>query len=58
MIVCIRYGMREKVMFILSCDAFLGTFALHIQLLSGQTTAENSGIRRRVPVQNRREMIW
>ena len=40
MMVCIRHGMREKVMFLISCDAFLGTSALHAQHLSRQTTAE------------------
>ena len=58
MIVCIRHGMREKVMFLLSCDAFLGMNALPAQVLRMQMTAEKLGTRGRVPVQNTREMIW
>ncbi len=38
--VSVRHGMRKKVMFLLSCDAFLGTSALHAQHLCRQMTAE------------------
>jgi hypothetical protein len=40
MMVRIRHGMREKVTFLLSHDAFLGTSALHAQHLRRQMAAE------------------